>query len=108
MIATDRYTRNQTHFDYFDINFNWLEMTWGNPRSNTPPQKPQKYNEMIEVAKKLSKDILQIRVDLYEINGKLYFGELTLYDGSGFDKIEPEEWNYTIGKWIKLPEKQVK
>ena len=105
MIATDRYTGKQTHFDYFDKDYNWLDMTWGNPRSENPPRKPESFNEMMKIAKQLSEDLTQIRVDLYEVNGRLYFGELTLFDGSGFDRIEPEEWDYTIGEWIRLPQR---
>ena len=58
---------------------------------------------MIFLAEKLSKGLPHIRVDFYECNGRVYFGELTFYDGSGFDAIEPSEWEYKIGKMINLP-----
>ena len=48
-----------------------------------------------------------IRVDYYEVNGKLYFGELTFYPGSGFEKFSPVEWDYKIGEWLKLPNKKI-
>ena len=57
---------------------------------------------MIELAQKLSQDIPHLRTDFYSINGKIYFGELTFYHGSGFEKFEPEDWNYKLGKWIDL------
>ncbi len=60
---------------------------------------------MISISEKLSKGLPHVRVDLYECNGQIYFGELTFYDGSGFDKIEPIEWDYKIGKMLKLPSK---
>jgi hypothetical protein len=44
-----------------------------------------------------------LRVDFYELNGKLYLGELTFFDGSGFDLIEPKEWDEKMGSWITLP-----
>jgi len=44
-----------------------------------------------------------LRVDFYEIDMKLYFGELTLYPASGFEEFEPDEWDYKFGKWIHLP-----
>ena len=58
---------------------------------------------MKELAEILSKNIPHVRVDFYEVDGHLYFGEMTFYDGSGFDKIEPIEWDYKLGQLIKLP-----
>ena len=60
---------------------------------------------MKELAVVLSKNIPELRVDFYEVNNKIYFGELTFFDGSGFDKIEPKEWDKKLGDWIKLPQK---
>ena len=75
--------------------------------SNEPkirPQKPDKYEKMIEIAEKLADGLHHIRVDLYESNENIYFGELTFFDGSGFDKIQPVEWDYKIGNMLKLPQ----
>ena len=47
----------------------------------------------------------QIRVDLYEVNGKIYFGEMTFFHWSGFVPFEPEEWDKTFGDWIQLKKK---
>lgn len=44
-----------------------------------------------------------VKADLYDCNGQIYFGELTFFDGSGFDKIEPVEWDYKIGEMLVLP-----
>ena len=46
-----------------------------------------------------------MRIDLYLISGKIYFGEMTFFDASGLDDIQPEEWNEKLGNWITLPEK---
>ena len=46
-------------------------------------------------------------MDLYEVNGKIYFGELTFAEESGFAEFRPKRWNYTFGDWIKLPEKTI-
>ena len=62
---------------------------------------------MITVAEKLSKDIPFVRVDLYEINGKVYFGELTFYPSSGFEGFEPEEWDKKLGDMLELPTKNI-
>lgn len=69
------------------------------------PEKPQNYKKMCDLAQQLSKDIPFLRVDLYEINGKTYFSELTFSPGAGFVPFEPEEWDCILGEWIKLPKK---
>ena len=105
MINSDRNSKMSTKADYFDRDFNWLDFTWGYEHANVRPVKPDCFDEMISISEKLSKGLPHVRVDLYECNGQIYFGELTFYDGSGFDKIEPIEWDYKIGKMLKLPSK---
>ena len=57
---------------------------------------------MIEIAEKLSENIPHVRVDLYHSKNSVYFGELTFYDGSGFDEINPLEWDTKLGNMIQL------
>ena len=66
--------------------------------------KPVRFNEMIEIAKKLSEGIPFVRVDLYCIDEKPYFSELTFYPGSGFWVFKPDSWETEIGSWINLPQ----
>ena len=61
---------------------------------------------MKRLAENLSADMAHLRVDLYEVEGKVYFGELTFYDSSGMAKFDPPEWDETIGGWLMLPEKE--
>ena len=61
---------------------------------------------MYNLAQVLSKGIPHVRVDFYNINGKIYFGELTLFHWSGFVKFEPKEWDKIFGDWIKLPKEK--
>ncbi len=68
-------------------------------------EKPQNLDEMIKAAELLSADIPAVRVDFYNINNKMYFGEITFFHECGLGKITPEEWNYKMGSWITLPEK---
>lgn len=103
MINSDRNTDKPTRADYFDRDFNWLDFTWGYSHAEVRPEKPEQFEKMVAIAEKLSKGLPHIRVDLYECNGQIYFGELTFFDGSGFDKIEPLEWDYKIGKMLKIP-----
>ena len=100
-IATDR--PYATKFDFYDENFNHLPFTNGHPNATKEPKKPQGFDEMIALAEKLSAGTIQLRVDLYNINGKIYFGEFTFFHWGGMKKFEPEEWDYKIGEYIHLP-----
>lgn len=106
MIATDRFSEKQTRFDYFDREYTHLPLIWGNPNSENPPAKPKCFDKMLAIADQLSAGIPHVRVDLYYAKKQIYFGELTFFDGSGFDKIEPDRWNNTLGSLIKLPKKK--
>lgn len=103
-IATDRSsTKEETKFDFFDENFVHLPFTNGHPNSNKVISKPKSFEKMIMLAEKISKGIPQVRVDFYDINGKIYFGEVTFFHWSGLKKFEPNEWDKKFGDWIKLP-----
>lgn len=106
-IYQDRNSDKETTGDFFDMNFEWVDLKFGMPNALNKPQKPQKFQEMIKIAEILSEGIPEVRVDLYISNNKIYFGELTFFDGGGFDKIEPLEWDYKLGSWIKLPKKML-
>lgn len=103
MIMINKDRGIDTKADYFDTDYQWLDFSWGYPHAEVKPQKPKCFEKMIELAEKLAKDTYELRVDFYEVNGQIYFGEMTFFDGSGFDKIEPIEWDYKIGSWVKLP-----
>lgn len=103
MIATDRFTGNKTHFNYVDRDFNWLDMEWGHPRSEKAPEKPALFEALVATAQTLSAGIPHVRVDLYVVEGKIYFGEMTFFDGSGLQAIEPYAWDLKMGSWIELP-----
>ena len=66
---------------------------------------PITIGKMIEMAESLSRGFSFVRIDFYDVNGHIYFGEITLYPNSGYGVIEPEEWDYKLGEWIKLPER---
>ena len=65
--------------------------------------KPEHFELMKELACKLSKGIPHVRVDFYNINGSVYFGEMTFYHHGGVIPFHPESWDYTFGSWIVLP-----
>ena len=99
-IATDRGI--DTKFDFFDEKFNHLPFKNGHANASKKIVKPENFKEMIEIAEKLSKNIPHVRIDLYNVNGQIYFGEYTFYHWSGMMPFEPEEWDYKFGKWIDL------
>ena len=102
-IATDRGIKGEeTKFDFFDAEFNHLPFTNGHPNANREIAKPKSFEKMKELAAKLSAGQPHLRVDFYDIDGKIYFGELTFYHWSGTMPFEPEEWDYKFGSWIKL------
>lgn len=103
-VATGR-QQHDTRFDFFDIDFNHLPVTNGHPNADIWPSKPENFEVMLEVASKLSKGIPHVRVDLYNVNGDVYFGELTFFHWSGYIPFEPQEWDYRFGEFLNLPRK---
>ena len=100
-IATDRQI-DDTKFDFYDMEFNHLPFTNGHPNAIKDIKRPQGLDDMAELARKLSSGMRQVRIDFYDINGKVYFGEITFSHWSGMVPFEPEEWDYKWGKMIKL------
>jgi len=100
-VATDR--PHDTRFDFFDLEFNHLPFTNGHENATKQIHKPLNFELMIDIARKLSVGIPHVRVDLYNINGIVYFGELTFFHWGGMVPFVPEEWDYKFGSWINLP-----
>ena len=75
--------------------------------SDIIPEKPSQFDTMVKIATDLSKDIPFVRVDLYEINHRVYFSELTFYPSSGLTSFVPQEWDYKLGDLLQLPPKRV-
>ena len=102
-VATDRPT--DTRFDFFDMDFNHLQLTnhWHPNNEYEVPHKPQNFEKMKELIGILAKDIPHVRVDFYEVNGQILFGEMTFFDQGGFLKLHPSSWENEWGDLIKLP-----
>ena len=95
-------TKDET-VDYFDIEWNLLNLRQNYPNSQHPLEKPIKLKEMLEICQKLSKDFDFLRVDLYLVNRDIKFSEFTFYTDAGINIFEPESWDMELGKWLKLP-----
>lgn len=102
-IATDRQKKEETKFDFYDMDFVHLPFTNGHPNSKQIIDKPVCFDEMKMLAEKLAENIPHVRVDFYEVDGKVYFGELTFSHWSGFVPFDPEIWDHKFGSWIQLP-----
>ncbi len=99
-VASDRST--ETKFDFYDKEFNHLPVRQQYKNSDHPLTKPKKFEEMVRLAEILSKGYPHIRVDLYNANGKIYFGEYTLFHFSGMERFYPDDFDCFLGSCIDL------
>ena len=99
-VATERST--DCKFDFFDMDFNHLDITNIHPQCGHAIPKPECFEEMKALAAKLSQEMRFVRIDLYQILGKVYFGEFTFFHAGGFWPMQPHEWEMKLGNWIDL------
>lgn len=106
LVCKDRFSNN-THrasYLYFDQDWNFLPLNKGDDKlESIDVPKPQHLDKMIEIAKELSKDFVFARIDLYNIEGKIYFGEITLSPNSGFDADIKYETDLMFGNKLDIP-----
>ena len=94
---------NDLKIDFFDFDWNHLDIKRGNCKnSDKLLKKPKNLQKMKEISEVLAKDIRFTRVDFYEIDGRLLFGEISFFPASGFKKFVPEEWDLKFGEMIEL------
>jgi len=86
---------------YFDEMWNMQPFGIDERKRNVKFNKPKNLKKMLEISKKLSEDFDYVRVDLYEVEGKIYFGELTFTDGSGYDILQPNKYDVEWGTYWK-------
>lgn len=102
-IATDRGVEGtDVKFDFFDENFVHLSLKHGHENASIIPTKPDNFDDMKIIASKLSSGMRHARVDLYNLNGKIYFGEITFYHHCGFVPFTPDSWDYKFGDWLNI------
>ena len=106
-IAQGRGRGGETVADFFDMDFNHLPFTIDHNIAQNLPEKPVNFERMKELAAKLSAGTPQLRVDFYEVDGKVYFGEMTFFHCSGMEAFHPEQWDRIFGDWVTLPPKRV-
>lgn len=104
LVCKDRFKDSGLTEDFYTVDWERMPVKRpGTPNSTIPMEKPKQLEEILELSRKLSKDIPFVRTDFYIINGKVFFSELTFYPASGFVKFEPEKWDTIFGEWLKLP-----
>lgn len=101
-VDSERYSDHRRNI----YNLNWELQEWQQhyyKNTDIPIPKPTNFEKMIELAKELCQGYSHVRVDLYNANGRIYFGEMTFTNGSGFEMIHPHEYNLILGDLWKLP-----
>ena len=103
LVCKDRYSDTGITEDFFSEKWEHLNVKRPSiPNSREEIPRPKSLDQMLNLAEKLSKRCPFIRVDFYEINKLIYFGELTFFPASGMAEFYPIEWDYKLGEWIKL------
>lgn len=102
-IDIDRFIEHRAN--YYDRNGNFLPFgkTYCPPDYTKKIEMPKNLDKMIELAETISHNTVLSRIDFYEIDGQVYFGEITFYSGSGFSPFTDEKWDYKLGDMIDLP-----
>lgn len=101
-VCSDRFSNEGLKVTFYDREWKKLPFERHYPKSNKDIAKPQNYELMIQLAERLSSNIPFVRVDFYEANEKVYFGEMTFFPGSGLEEFTPKEWDYKLGEMIDL------
>ena len=103
VVCSNRFSKTGTLMNFYDMDWNSMGIHFRHyPPLPTEFPKPDTYGEMLQVAAELSKACPFLRVDFYEIKGRLYIGELTLFPGAGFERFRPISRDYELGEWLHL------
>lgn len=102
IVDIDRYIGHKRNF--YDRQWTNLHVTSDCPASDRDIPKPNNLDEMLDIAEKLADGFPYVRVDLYDVDGRIFFGELTFYPWSGYVQFMPDEFDYEFGEAFILPE----
>lgn len=100
--CTNRGRKGGLRVTFYDREWNKMPFERHYPSEAIPMPRPGKYEEMVAMAERLSEGICFVRVDFYQVDNKVLFGEMTFYPGDGYEEFTPEEWDYRLGEWIDL------
>ena len=103
VVCSDRFSKTGTRMNFYNIDWEPMGIHFGHyPPLPTEFPKPATYEEMKRLTAELSKDCPFLRVDFYEIKGRLYIGELTFFPGAGLEQFCPMTKDYELGEWLHL------
>lgn len=97
----DRFSHHTRNI--YDVEWNILNLELGYPNNNDRHEKPINLSKMLEIATILSQGFYHVRIDLYDLDGTVYFGEMTFTHTAGYKKFNPEKYNQIFGDLIHLP-----
>ena len=103
LVCRDRFKSSGLTEDFYSDKWEHLDVKRPNHANGEDIPKPAELEEMLELSRKLSKDIPFVRTDFYTINHKVYFGEITFFPASGFEAFIPASFDEEMGAWIKIP-----
>lgn len=106
-VDLDRFSNHKRNL--YSKNWSLLPYTWSQWKNNKPLwsngyklKKPDNLSDMILLAEKLSRPFVYVRIDLYNVDGSIYFGEITFHHGGGCERIYPEIWDSKLGAMVDL------
>ena len=103
LLCDNRFTKTGLTIEFYTTEWEYLDIKLGNYDNCGKHPRPEKLDEMLSLARKLSKGFTHIRCDFYVTGKHVFFGELTFYTTSGFTKIQPERYDELLGDYITLP-----
>lgn len=108
LVCRDRFKSSGLTEDFFSENWEHMDIhRYNHSNATVTLEAPQKLDEMVSLAERLSTNIPFVRVDFYSIHGQVYFGEMTFFPASGIEGFYPEKYDRILGDWLKLPLKQI-
>ena len=104
LVCKDRYKDIGLSEDFFDTEWKHIDVKRPDHRNSVQTiSRPEELNEMLVLTERLSQDCPFQRCDFYSVGGRVYFGELTFFPAGGLEKFEPDDFDFLMGEWIKLP-----
>ena len=100
--CTGRGSSRGLHVTFYDKQWQKMPFARHYPIEQEALPIPQNYGKMVQLAETLAVPLKFARIDFYDINGEIYFGEITFFPGNGMEEFSPEKWDYRIGEWLEL------
>jgi len=98
-VDINRFTKNMRR-NFYDTSWNKLPFSKLYTRTTKTIKQPKNFEKMIKIVEDLSANFTHVLIDLYNVNGKIYFGEITFIPGSGLNSFKPDKYNYLIGQYF--------